>query len=87
MDPNDIRLETREDGSLRVLGSGTYGKVRPLTALHEQINQAPIDAAGLCAHALQYLKRISNFLHTAVSACSMDFYHQLFISRGAAWLL
>lgn len=29
VDPNDIRLETREDGSLRVLGSGTYGKVRP----------------------------------------------------------
>jgi hypothetical protein len=28
VDPNDIRLETRDDGSLKVLGAGTYGKVR-----------------------------------------------------------
>ena len=33
VDPNDIRLETREDGTLRVLGSGTYGKVRPADGL------------------------------------------------------
>ena len=33
MDPSEILLETRDDGSLRVLGSGTYGKARPLSHL------------------------------------------------------
>ena len=33
MDPSEILLETRDDGSLRVLGSGTYGKARPLSQL------------------------------------------------------
>ena len=39
VNPDDILLDTTDDGNPRVLGTGTYGKARLLTGHHSRLSR------------------------------------------------
>ena len=77
MDPNDIRLETRDDGTLRVLGAGTYGKARcpalntPLQAESCLLHTRKLECRSL---ALLWAREVWTVRHTDVTMNRQSFH-------------